>query len=711
MCEVKMKKKDDINKAIEKIKKNLKDSPKEALKLAAKVSKQINLIENETERAKLHYELGRCYSSFSKYETAGKLLKQALNVFEILGEKKYIMKCYYFIGNTFLRLDNFDEAIKYYTLSFNTSSTLGDKQIQRDSALNLGRAYHEIGDNEKSLEKLFYLLNESKKEDDTRGIIGSLINIGNNFNNVGLYDRAIKYHQKALEISETYDDQILLGSVLFNNASSYSYVKDYDLSYQFYNKALTIFREENNKRLIAFTLNNIGDIYINQKKYESALTYYLQAEEYVVKSDKYSLAPIMTHLGAVYFYLGKLDKVEPYLDKAIELVEELNVKQFKLETYRSANEIYFQLNEFAKAYKYQKKFFEVKESILNAETAQKIANAQKQKIDNLFIEDNANEKFDFPEIIGRSKIMNEVFSMINMVAEHNVNVMITGPTGSGKELVAKAIHRKYKKNSPFIAINCSAIPEHLLESELFGYAKGAFTGAINNKKGKIEMANNGTLFLDEIGDMPLSLQSKMLRVIQERTVTPVGSTKSIPVSIRIVSATHRDLQEMINNAEFREDLFYRLNVIKIEIPTLQERKIDIPLLVNHFISKYNKKFNKKIKTVSADALNYLLSLPWQGNVRELENEIEKAVLLCGQDTLHIELFVAAAHKTETASIDEFPINWSDYKLFKTKIGDDLDLKYVKKILAVTNQDIPKACELGKLNKSQIYRILKKKTSE
>ncbi len=706
-----MKRKDDINKSIEKIKKNLKDSPKESLKLAEKVSRQISSIENDAERAKLYYDLGISYHQLSEFLKANSLFKQALKIFELLGDKTNIIKCYYYVGDTFMRTNSFDEAIKYLTLSFNASSTLDDKKFHTNSALNLGRAYDEVGNYEKSLETLFYLLNESKKEDNTRNIIAALTNIGNNFNSVGLYDRAIKYHQKALEISETYDDQILLASVFLNIGLTHTSTKDYDLSYQYYQKALTIFKKENHKKFIAYSLNNIGEIYIIQKKYESALTYFLQAEQYIDKSDKYSWSPILCNLGEVYFYIGKFDTALSYIDQAIELVEELNVKTIKLNTFKVANEIYFKLDDFAKAYKYQKKYFEIKESILNIETARKIANVQMQKIDNLFIEDNADKKFDFPEIIGRSKIMNDVFSMINMVAEHNVNVMITGPTGSGKELVAKAIHRKYKKNSPFVAINCSAIPEHLLESELFGYAKGAFTGADKNKKGKIEMANNGTLFLDEIGDMPLSLQSKMLRVIQERTVTPVGSTKPVPVSIRIISATHRDLQEMIDNSEFREDLFYRLNVIKIEIPALKERKIDIPPLVNHFIGKYNKKFSKKIKTVSADALNYLLSLPWQGNIRELENEIEKAVLLCGQDTLHIELFVAAAHKTETASIDEFPIDWSDYKLFKTKMGDDLDLKYVNKLLNVSDQDIPKACELGKLNKSQIYRILKKKISE
>lgn len=231
-------------------------------------------------------------------------------------------------------------------------------------------------------------------------------------------------------------------------------------------------------------------------------------------------------------------------------------------------------------------------------------------------------------IIGSSSKMKEVFNLIDRVKDVNINVFITGESGTGKELVARAIHFNGKrKDKPFNVINCSAIPDNLLESELFGYKKGAFTGAAEDRKGIIELSSEGTLFLDEIGDMDINLQTKLLRVIQDKEIRPVGSNKIIKVDVRFISATNKDLKEEVKRGNFRQDLFYRLNVINIQIPPLRERMEDIPEIIEYFIKKYSNQFEKRIKGVTAGALQALEGYKFNGNVRELQNILERAVVL------------------------------------------------------------------------------------
>ncbi|GAI36478.1 unnamed protein product, partial [marine sediment metagenome] len=229
---------------------------------------------------------------------------------------------------------------------------------------------------------------------------------------------------------------------------------------------------------------------------------------------------------------------------------------------------------------------------------------------------------------GKSDKIRSVLELIRTLAQSNCTVLIRGETGTGKEMVAEAIHYcGARRSQPFIAVNCAAIPEALMESELFGYEKGAFTDATRAKPGKFELASGGTLFMDEIGDMSLALQSKILRVIQNRSFERLGGTKSVKVNPRLIAATNKNLEELIAKESFREDLYYRLNVVSIHVPPLRERKEDIPLLVNHFLKKYNKTGSKVVKGVSSRALELLVDYDWPGNIRELENVIERAIVL------------------------------------------------------------------------------------
>ncbi|HNT58123.1 MAG TPA: sigma 54-interacting transcriptional regulator, partial [Syntrophales bacterium] len=255
--------------------------------------------------------------------------------------------------------------------------------------------------------------------------------------------------------------------------------------------------------------------------------------------------------------------------------------------------------------------------------------------ENLRLRSGLKEQFHPANIIGKSRGMHEVYDMIAQVSKSSANVLIRGESGTGKELVANAIHyHSLRANKPLVKVNCAALPETVLESELFGHEKGAFTGASFQRKGRFELAHGGTIFLDEVGDFPPSVQIHLLRVLQEREFERVGGSETIRVDVRIIAATNRNLEEVMKEGRFREDLYYRLNVFPIYIPPLRERKTDIPLLADFFVERYSKQNNKKIVRICTHALDMLMSYHWPGNVRELENCIERAVLLSNDGVIH-----------------------------------------------------------------------------
>ena len=261
------------------------------------------------------------------------------------------------------------------------------------------------------------------------------------------------------------------------------------------------------------------------------------------------------------------------------------------------------------------------------------------EVENIYYREEEKKRFNFDEIIGKSGSINKVLEMVKNVSPTTATVLITGESGTGKELIARAIHKNsLRKNSPFVVVNCVAFSPNLLESELFGHEKGSFTGAIARRIGRFEMANGGTIFLDEIGEMDITIQTKLLRVLQEREFERVGSSRTIKVDVRILSATNKDLKKEVEERRFREDLFYRLNVFNVDVPPLRERKEDIPLIVEHFINKYNKILNKKVKKVSAKAMELLLNYNYPGNIRELENIIERSMIMAKDEIIDERYF-------------------------------------------------------------------------
>ncbi|EAA9215727.1 two-component system response regulator GlrR [Salmonella enterica] len=297
-------------------------------------------------------------------------------------------------------------------------------------------------------------------------------------------------------------------------------------------------------------------------------------------------------------------------------------------------------------------------------------------------------------IVTRSPLMLRLLEQAHMVAQSDVSVLINGQSGTGKEIFAQAIHNASpRSNKPFVAINCGALPEQLLESELFGHARGAFTGAVSNREGLFQAAEGGTLFLDEIGDMPTPLQVKLLRVLQERKVRPLGSNRDIDIDVRIISATHRDLPKEMARGEFREDLYYRLNVVSLKIPALAERTEDIPLLANHLLRQSAQRHKPFVRAFSTDAMKRLMTASWPGNVRQLVNVIEQCVALTSSPVIS-DALVEQALEGENTALPTF-----------AEARNQFELNYLRKLLQITKGNVTHAARMAGRNRTEFYKLL------
>ncbi len=351
------------------------------------------------------------------------------------------------------------------------------------------------------------------------------------------------------------------------------------------------------------------------------------------------------------------------------------------------------------AFDYITKPFSPKEFIIRVEKTISSIEAKKvrTKLDeeNKYLRNELDVQYNFGEIVGASEKMKNVFSMIEKIAKSDSAVMIYGESGTGKEMVARAIHfHSHRKDNPFVKVNCGALAEGVLESELFGHEKGSFTGAIRRKLGRFELADKGTIFLDEIGDIPLGTQIKLLRVLQEKEFERVGGEETISVDVRVIAATNKNLMSMVEEGKFREDLFYRLQVIPIELPPLRERKEDIPMLIEHFLEKKSRQLNKKPPRINEMALKELTNYYWPGNVRELENLMERAVVLC---------------EGEEIGLKDLPVLIGDPNRSSLSLSRE-DLSLDEALEDLERQLIGRALEKAKGVKTEAAKILGLKTS-
>jgi two-component system response regulator GlrR len=345
------------------------------------------------------------------------------------------------------------------------------------------------------------------------------------------------------------------------------------------------------------------------------------------------------------------------------------------------------------AYSYLTKPFDPRELLFQIERA---LESSKLTSEIKMLKGLLKEKYDFENIIAKSGEMQKILNQVSLIAKTDSTVCIHGESGTGKELIAKAIHLgSDRKDKPFIAINCAALPETLLESELFGYEKGAFTGAVRSTNGLFTQADEGTIFLDEIVNMPMSIQAKMLRVLQERQFYPIGSKKLVEVSVRVLVATNKDLEEEIKEGRFREDLFYRIHVIPINLPPLRERKDDIPALVEHFINKFNPKMGKEVKGLTHLAMQKLMLHDWPGNIRELENTIEYAMAMTQKDIIDDNLIL------QTKGLFREPV-----KTLK-EAKADFEKNHLIGLLDLTKGNVSKASDMAGKYRADFYNLLKK----
>lgn len=346
----------------------------------------------------------------------------------------------------------------------------------------------------------------------------------------------------------------------------------------------------------------------------------------------------------------------------------------------------------------------VTKPFVNSDLLQTIKNAITQRQlfhENRILRRELRKQYTFAEITGKSESLQKVFNLVNKVASTNANVLIQGESGTGKELIARSIHfNSGRADKPFLAVNCGALPESLLESELFGHTKGSFTGAVGDKPGLFRSASGGTLLLDEVGEMPQSLQVKLLRALQEHEVTPVGASVPVKFDARIIAATNKDLEAEVAEGHFREDLYYRLNVVEIMLPALHERREDIPLLVKHFAAKFARSQKAKEKTVSKEAMSALVNFDWPGNIRELENAVERAVILSGEE---IDLD-SLPPKVRLQAESSYEIR--DTEMFRPTL-EEMERRYVLEILKNVNGDKTQAANILGIDLSTLYRKLKR----
>lgn len=328
--------------------------------------------------------------------------------------------------------------------------------------------------------------------------------------------------------------------------------------------------------------------------------------------------------------------------------------------------------------------------------------------ENLKLQHHVRRQDVFQNLVGKSTKMQRVYETIQMVAKTELTVLITGESGTGKDLVSRAIHAlSNRSENAYVAVNCPTLPENILESELFGYRKGAFTHASQNKIGLFQEAHRGSIFLDEIGDISTTIQTKLLRVLQEKEIKPLGDTKSIHIDVRVIASTNRNLPEKIKGGEFREDLFYRLNVLPIELPPLRERREDIPLLVNHFLEKHCAELKRPRKSVSADLMELFLSLPWEGNVRELESVMIRGILYAPQEEIRPEDVGIHKHRKRSDCLVEDNVQHMPYREAKEEVLQRFHARYIGNILSLTQGNVSHAARLCGLERQGLQQLIRR----
>ena len=670
----------------------MKEKKTKANELKLKIS---GLSDDNTEKVDILNELAKTYFGKSPSKVL-ELGKQAFALSKKLNYSKGEAKALNIIGISYWLLCDYDIAIEYFHNSLKISEKYNFKHYVAASYNNIGIIYHELKNNEK----------------------------------------AIEYYHKALKIFKENNDIKNVADATNNIGVLYRKLKDYDKSLQFGLQSLEFYKKIGDKKDLIHSYINIGNLYSTINNNGKALDYYkhaLKIGKEIKESDV--IAKASNNIGMIHLSSGKLDKAKQYFEEALKIAHKIESKMIMMDSYELLSNLYAAGKDYEQSLKYHKHYVKIKDEIFNKTSSDKIVELQakyeiekkdkeiellqkeneiykiqlesKQKLDKAQVEIvRKNEKINLisrelenlieKDFIGISESIKSVLELaFTSASNKDTHILITGENGTGKEIIARIIHHaSERKKEAFIPVNCTAIPETLLESEFFGHRKGAFTGAIENKKGLFELADNGTLFLDEIADMPPSLQAKLLRVIEEKKFKRVGENTEIHVNVRIISATNRNIKKLIDKKEFRIDLYYRINTLEINIPPLRERPEDIEPLIRHFAEFFAKKIKKPFPKISKELIHNLKKYNFPGNVRELKNLVERAMILSKNNYLDVPDFAITSAEILKKNA-----------LKSTKADDEIIA--IKKALHSADFNQIKAAELLGISRLVLIRRMKK----
>lgn len=587
------------------------------------------------------------------YITSISVVREALQIFLKSNMPLQAARCYNIIGNAYNNLGKYE-----------------------DSLTNLLKSVEIYSGNENLLEKSSHR-NDKIKLAETYQFIGHV------YNQMNQQDRSREYCLKALQIFR--DINFLKGIAynLINLGVSYS-KENPEKTLNYYKQALKFTEQTNDHGTIAVNISNIGGVYEDLEQYDNALQYYFRALSYAEKYNIIKYKPFFfEYIGSVYLKKNEFDQAGKYLKQSLKLFQDQKVPEEIKNNYELLSKVYEEKNDYKTALKFHKDYSRISNELLNKEMVSKLAGLQKKyaqsssKIVELkrkysLISDTLQKNIEM-EFIGKSQRIKRVLELAMTASIHpDTNVLLRGESGTGKEIIANIIHYAgSRREHPMVVINCSSIPDSLAESEFFGYKKGSFTGATTDKTGYLETADKGTLFLDEIAETPTNLQAKLLRVLENKKIKKIGADHEIKVDFRIISATNKDLSELIDKDYFRLDLLYRLNTIEIEIPPLRERPEDIEILLGHFVKKFSRAFKRKIPRIEKEVIQKLQQYTFPGNVRELKNMTEKAIILLKDDILKPEHFGLKMEKGLAEIVHEIEKSKTITEMEKIMICDTL----------------------------------------
>lgn len=632
-------------------------------------------------------KLSFSYEKKGNFQRAIKILQKAIGLSEKENNRSDI--CYFSSnsGMINLKLYNYKKAIQQCKTAFKISDELQNKRSMAVSLNQIGNIYVRLGNYEKALEHYLDSYRIREKIDNKKTVPNSLNNIGMVYYKLQNFKKAMEFLRKAHQMQVEVNDQKGIGTSLNNLGIIYDETKNYKKALECHSKALQIREEIGGNGGISVSLNNIGNVYLHQKKFEKALVYYQKSlKNKDLKNDKIGIAATSLNIGNIYNELKKYDKALSYLKKCKQLARETKSRELLRDSELVFSEYYTEIGEYKKALDCYKSFSDLKNEIEKDNNSKKITELQlnfeieqkekeneieklKQIADKYSLISKELEQRIETNFIGESKAIRNISKeTLNAAKYKDTNVLITGESGTGKEIISRIIHfASERKNHGFFPVNCAAIPETLLESEFFGHKKGTFTGAVEDKKGLFELAHKGTLFLDEIADMPLALQAKLLRAIEEKKIKKIGYEEEIAVDVRIIATTNQDINQLVHKKEFRLDLYHRLNTVIIDIPPLRERPEDIEPLVKHFIEIFVQKINKMNPRIDRQLFDFLRNYDFPGNVRELKNLVERAMIICDNNILDEKCFPLINSPAGFERITSFNIKQNEEKLIKAAL--------------------------------------------